>query len=193
VFELGDIFRAQTDVLVLALTYDSFLDVSWLGSFLGLDLVLRRARKAFPGALLELLRLRGDDRYRRTTEDEAQSVIIPAIQMLGLRERCIAADGDLSKPGSIAEIYGTVDPVRRALLRWSVSAAIDEVQRLSRLRQRDEQRVVSPRALVRHIHPFLALAGRLGDDAVDVDCRLGEEVGVLLPPHSKSGLVEDAE
>ena len=72
-----------------------------------------------------------------------------------------------------------------------VAAAIDHVQRLAGVGQREDQRVIPPLALVVDVHPLLALAGGLDHRAVGVEDRLLEERLRLPTPDPKPRGVED--
>lgn len=69
---------------------------------------------------------------------------------------------------------------------------VDQEERLAGVGQRDQQRVVAPRALEGHVHALHALTGRLHDRPVGVDAsRLLEELGATLAPDSDADVVDD--
>jgi len=76
------------------------------------------------------------------------------------------------------------------LVRRPVPAAIDQVQRLAGVGQRDHQRVIAPLALVRDIHPLLALPIGRRQRTVGVDRRLLQEPLGLSPPYPQADLVD---
>ena len=77
------------------------------------------------------------------------------------------------------------------LVRGAVARPVDDAEHLAGVGQRDDQRVITPGAVVGDIDALLA-AGAGGDEgAVDVEDGLVEEVGRLLLPDLESGLIED--
>ena len=76
-------------------------------------------------------------------------------------------------------------------VRGAVAGAVDDAEHLAGVGQRDDQRVITPGAVVGDVDALLA-AGAGGDEgAVDVDDGLVEEVGRLLFPDLDPGLIED--
>ena len=71
-------------------------------------------------------------------------------------------------------------------MRGAVAAAIDQVERLGGVGQRDQQGMIAPGAVVGDVDALLALGVGGDEGAVDVDDRLGEEVGGLLGPDPQS-------
>ena len=104
------------------------------------------------------------------------AVLVPAVEVLGLGEVGVAPEGDLAEPRPAAEGGGLVEVDVGVLVRGPVAAAVDQVQRLGGVGQRDDQRVVAPGPVVGDVHPLLAPAVGGGERAVGVDERLVEEV-----------------
>ena len=67
-------------------------------------------------------------------------------------------------------------------MRGPVAAAIDQVERLGGVGQRDQQRMITPGAVVGDIDALLALGVGPDEGAIDVQDRFGEELGGLLGP-----------
>ena len=124
-------------------------------------------------------------------EDEPGAVPVPAVQVPGPGEVGVPPVGDLAEPGPAAQGAGLVEVDVGLLVRGTIAAAVDQVERLGSVGQRHHQRVVPPHPLVRDIHPLLAPAVGGGEGAVGVDEGLLEEVGGLLLPGPQPGLVED--
>ncbi len=76
------------------------------------------------------------------------------------------------------------------LVRRPVAAAIDQIERLGGIGQRDHQGMISPGAVVREVHALFALSVGADESAVDIDHRFTEETGGLLRPDSKSRLID---
>ena len=70
------------------------------------------------------------------------------------------------------------------------AAAIDNIQRLARIGQRDHERMIAPLAFVVDVHAALALAGRLDHRTVGFEDRFVEEFGRLLSPDFHANFVE---
>ena len=91
-------------------------------------------------------------------EDEPDAVLVPAVQVPGLGEVGVAPEGDLAEPRPAAQGGGLVEVDVGVLVRGPVAAAVDQVQRLGGVGQRDDQRVVAPGPVVGDVHPLLAPA-----------------------------------
>jgi hypothetical protein len=100
--------------------------------------------------------------------------------MRGLAELGIAPEGDLLEPGPAAEGGGLVEVDVGVLVGGAVAAAVDQIQRLGGVGQRDDQRVVPPGAVIGDIDALLATAAAGSQRAVGVEEGLVEEV-VGLP------------
>src|SRR5262249_32159014 len=128
--------------------------------------------------LVLLERLCGLDEQRNSieAENEPHPIGIPAIEVDRLRKCGIASQQDVLPSCAAAECDRAVEVLGCTFLRWSVTASVHDEQRLSRVRQRNEQRVVTPDAVVRDAHTLLTLPGCLDDRPVGVDaCDLFEE------------------
>ena len=68
------------------------------------------------------------------------------------------------------------------LVRGPVATAIDQVERLGSVGQRDQQGMIAPRAVVGDVDALLALGVGRDEGAVDVEDRFGEERRGLLGP-----------
>ena len=96
-----------------------------------------------------------------------------------------------AEAGVAAEQDRQVDLLGGALVRGPVAGPVDDAEHLAGVGQRDDQRVITPGAVVGDIDALLA-AGAGGDEgAVGVDDGLVEEVGRLLFPDLDPGLIED--
>ena len=111
--------------------------------------------------------------------------------MPALREVGIAAQTDLLKACPAAQGDRPVEVGGGLLVAGPVAAAIDHAQRLARVGQRKDQRMITPLALVIDVHALLALAGGLHHRAVGVDDGFLEERLGLLPPDLQPRGVED--
>ncbi len=139
ILELGDHLLKQMDRLELASLDDLRLDPFGLLTRRGLDRIPRRpfqeavvfGRQAVCQVLEGVVGL--------IAEDEADVPrIIPAVEMLGLREVGIAPQGILRKPAPRQRSTLVQEDVG-LLLRGAVAAAIDQVERLGGIGQRDQE------------------------------------------------------
>jgi hypothetical protein len=71
-----------------------------------------------------------------------------------------------------------------------VARTIDDPQRLTSFRQREQQRVIAPAAIVRDVDFLLALTARFDDVAVHIDGGLLEELVRLPCPHGLPRFVD---
>jgi hypothetical protein len=78
-----------------------------------------------------------------------------------------------------------------ALVRVPVSGAVDDAEDLAGVGQRDDQRVITPSAVIGDINALLAARAGGDESAVGIDDGLVEEVRRLLFPDLDPGLIED--
>ena len=116
---------------------------------------------------------------------------VPAVQVLGLREVGVAPQADLPEACPAAQGDRPVEVEGRLLVAGPIAAAIDHEQRLARVGQREDQRMIAPLALVVDVHALLALAGGFDHRAVGVEDGFLEERLRLLPPDLQPRGVED--
>ena len=116
-------------------------------------------------------------------EDEADVAGgVPAVEVLGLGEVGVAPQEDPAEAGPAAEGDGLVEVDVGPLVRGAVAAAVDQVERLGGVGQRDQQGVIAPGAVVGDVDALLALGVGADEGAVGVEDRLVEEGGGLLGP-----------
>ena len=115
---------------------------------------------------------------------------VPAVEVGGLAEVGVAAEADPPEAGPPAEGDRPVDVDMRLLVRRAVAAAIDQVERLAGVGQRDDQGMIAPGAVVGDVDALLALGVGGDEGAVDVHDRLAEEVGGLLGVDAQPGGVD---
>ena len=102
--------------------------------------------------------------------------------MGALSEFGIAPQEDLLEASPATEANRLVEVEFGLLLRGPVAAAVDQVKRLSGVGQRDQQRMITPGAVVGDVDALLALGVGLDEGAIALDDRLGKELGGLLGP-----------
>ncbi len=116
-------------------------------------------------------------------EQEADiAVVVPAIEMRGLAEVGVAAEADPLEASPPAQGDRFVDVGVDLFVRGAVATAIDQIERLASVSQRDDRGMITPNSVVGHVDALLALGIGAGDGAIDIDDRLVEEVGGLLGP-----------
>ena len=134
------------------------------------------------------------DQFRRGIEAEDElnaSVLVPAIQVPGLREVGIAPQEHRAKATLQTGLDTAVECWRCSLMTGTIAGAIDHGHHFAGVRQRDDQRMITPGAIVADVHALLARASGCHHGAIDIEPGLGEEVGWLLTPHLLTGLVKD--
>ncbi len=189
--ELGHVLLHQADVLELARLDDLLFDVLRPGAGRGFHGVLGRTTKLPPRGFREILGPFVQVRQGVDPEHEPHvPLLVPAVEVRRLGEVGVPAEPQLPKPGLTADRDRLVKILRRPFVAGTIAAAVDHVQRLARIGQRDQQRVVAPLAFVVNIHPLLALARRLDQRAVGLDHGFVEESFRLLPPDFDARLVE---
>ena len=97
------------------------------------------------------------------SEEKTDVAVVPTVQFLRLREIGVAPQRDPAEAGATAERGGPVEVGGRAFMAGTVGAAIEDLQQLAAVGQRDQQRMVSPFAVVADVDALLALAGRFHD------------------------------
>ncbi len=97
VAELGDVLGLEDEVLVLALLDDTRLDVLRALTPARLDAVLRPALERLPCRFLELQSPFLEALRRVVAEQEADALLVPAVQMRRLAEVRVASQRDLAE------------------------------------------------------------------------------------------------
>ena len=97
----------------------------------------------------------------------------------------------LRKPARRHRGDGLVQEDVRLLLRGAVAAAIDQVERFGRVGQRDQQRMVTPVAVVGDVDRPACTRRRSGHDgAIGLEDRFLEELGGLLGPDPQPRFID---
>jgi hypothetical protein len=123
-------------------------------------------------------------------EDEADSILIPAFEMLRLGEVGVAPLGDLAESALAAQGDRPVELAIGVRVRGSVTTPVGQEPRHTSVGQRDQQRMVVSYSIVRDVHALLAPAVGGSEYSVGVDEGLVEEGVGLLLPDPESGLVD---
>src|SRR5229473_5683515 len=183
IIEFGHIFVLQPQRLVAALTNNLVLDVVGALPWGGHRFVLGWTLEFLPAALGQSSGLVLEIVLGVVAENEANAcVVVPAVQVFGLREIGVAAEQDGAEATAQARSDGTVEGVGGAFVAGAIAGPIDDPQDFTRVGQADDQRMIAPRAVVGDVHALLAFAGGCDQTAVSVDLGLGEEVRRLLAP-----------
>ena len=156
-----------------------------------LDRVFRRSLQKAVGRRREGLGPGLERRVGVDPEQEADvTATVPAVEIRGLAEVGVAAEVDPPEAGPPAQGDRLVDVSVGLLVRGTAAAAIDQVEQLAGVGQRDHQGVIAPGAVVGDVDAFLALGIGPDEGAIDIDDRLAEEVGGLLGPDPQPGRVD---
>ena len=125
-------------------------------------------------------------------KDEPNARRIPSVEILGQREVGVAAQKDVLEPPASAQCNGAVEDLGGTVVRRAVSGAVDDVQRLVRVRERYQQGVITPHPLVAiEVHPLLALRVRGNDRTVGINaCDLVRQRRASPFPHPDSRFVD---
>ena len=159
---------------------------------LRLHLVLRRTFQLLPGGFGQVLHDFIQVRHGVDAEDKPHVPgVVPTVQVLRLREIRVASQEDFLETGPPAQTDRTVEVDGGMLVARPVAGAVDDIQRLGRVGQGDEQGMVAPLALVADVHALFALACGFDHRAVALNDRLPEERLGLLPPDFQPCRVED--
>ena len=129
--------------------------------------------------------------HRVDAEHKRDMVIVPAIQMLGLREIGIIAKADFSKTRLATQSNRTVEPGRGSIVTGAITEAVDDVQRFVGVAQRNHQRMVAPLAFVVNVHSLLAFTGGFDYRSVAVDDGFLKETVRLLFPDLAANRIEN--
>ena len=92
--------------------------------------------------------------------------------------------------GAAAEIQSLVEVFIGLFVTGTVAGTVDQVERFLGIGQRNQQRVITPLAIVGDVHALFALAERRGDGAVGINDRQLEELLWLLLPDREASLIE---
>src|SRR6266446_4276418 len=168
--ELGHLFVLQPQRFVAALTHNLVLDIVGALPWGGHRLVLGWTLEFLPAALGQSAGLVLEVVLGIVAENEANTcVVVPAVQVFGLREIGVAAEQDGAEATAQARGDGTVEGVGGAFVAGAIARPIDDAQDFTRVGQADDQRMIAPRAVVRDVHAVLAFAGGCDESAVSVD------------------------
>ena len=110
--------------------------------------------------------------------------------MGALSEFGIAPQEDLLEASPATEANRLVEVEFGLLLRGPVAAAVDQVKRLSGVGQRDQQRMITPSAVIGDVDALLALGVGLDEGAIALDDRLGKELRGLLGPDPQPRFID---
>src|SRR6187402_486295 len=182
VFKFGRIFSNEALVEVAAVTDDFFLETSRPGTLASEQLAGLAAELGEVG-WVDLLGPVHEGRVGVVSEHEAHTGFVPVIEMSGHREVCVAAQQNVSRASASAQGDGLVECGRSALERRTIAATVEYEERLARVSQRNQQRVITPDTLVGEVHALLALASRGHQRPIGVDTSrfVGQRSTALFP------------
>ena len=191
VIELRHLLAFQSDVFEPTLADDPLFDVTGPRAGLRFHLVAQRPIEPFPGVFRQVVGQRQQVPQTIDAEDEPYPrVVVPAIQMLGLREVGVPTHQHAAKAAAEAHRQHTINLLGRPFMAGTIPRTIHERQYLARVGQRHDQRVIAPRAVVGDVHARFALACGRYQRAVHVDSGFGEELRRLRGPDFVPHLVK---
>src|SRR5271166_2751338 len=191
IVELGDHLLEHVNRLEPPLSDDLLLDPFGLLAGRGLDFIPRRSLQEAIRPSREFVGSGFESLVVVEPEDEADiACLIPAVQVLGLGEIRVAPQGDPPKASPTAQVDRLVEVDGGLLVRGTVTAAIDQVERFGSVGQRDQQWMIAPGAVVGDIDTLLALGVGPDDGAIDVQDRFLEEIAGLIGPDPQPRFVD---
>ena len=192
--ELGDVFGLQAEGLELPFADDQVLDVGGLATRLGVNLVAWRAGQRFPGIFREILGHGDEVGHGVVAEDEVDTaIVVPAIEVLGLGEIGVAAQEGAAKTGAETEFEGLVELGGGAFVRRAIAGTIEQGQDLAGVGQGQDERMITPGAVIGDVRAFFAFAGGFDERAVGIENSSVEEGRRLLGPHLETAVVDGIE
>src|SRR5690606_3978646 len=142
----------QSDVPVAVLAHELLLDARLASAALLLgEGLFGTTLELAVAVFVERLRVLGVAAHRGAgvvAEDEADAVVVPPVEVARQREVGVATEQDVPKATSPAERDGPIEVGGGAVVRGAVAAPVDDGQHLTRVRERDDERVVAPDPLV---------------------------------------------
>src|SRR5215217_5662029 len=116
-------------------------------------------------------------------KDETHASLVPVVEMGTHGEVGVPPQQDVGEAGTAAELNRLVEDGWRPVVGWTVSAAVDDEERLASVGERDHEWVIAPDPLVRKVHALLALTRSADERAVGIDTRrlLGQRTAAHLP------------
>jgi hypothetical protein len=123
---------------------------------------------------------------------EADTAVgVPTVEVLGLGEIGVAAQEHRAEAAAEADFQTTIDFGSGAFMAGPIAAAVDDAQNFAGVGQGQEERMVTPGAVVGDVHALLAAAAGFHERAVHVDDSAFEEIVGLAGPSLDAGIVED--
>src|SRR5688572_22413438 len=167
--KIDDLLGDGANDLEAALSDDPLLDVLGTSPRRGCDRPLCTPLKLLVEILRSALSAENERFDGVETEDEADLVVGPTIELGRAGEIGVAAKQDISEACSPAQRDRAVEVWDHTLMRRSVAAAVAKEERLASVGQRDHEGAVAPDPVVRDVHSFFALAGRRYDRSIGID------------------------
>ena len=151
--ELRHLFPLQAQIAIRALADDLLLHARLLCTLLApLEDGVRLAEQLLILGRPVALRALDERRMSVVAKDEAHAVVLAPVEVRGLREGCIAAQEDVRPSGPTTERDRSREQLGRSLLGGSIATAVDDEQRLARIRERHDEWVIAPRTGLRDVY-----------------------------------------
>jgi hypothetical protein len=109
----------------------------------------------------------------------------------GLGEVGVAAEKDTQKTAAKTSGHGAIERLGSALMTGAIAGTIDDTQNFAGVGQADEQRMITPGAVVSDVHAFFALTVGAHQGTVGVEAGLLEKIVRLLFPEFHPRVIED--
>ena len=191
VIELGNMLHVQANVLELTLLDNLLFDFCGASARFGFHLVPWLAVELFPRVLRQFFGNFIKLGHRVDSKNELHIVIVPAIQMRRLRKVRVASQANFAKTGAATELDRSIKVGGRTFVTGAVAAAVEQIQRLVGVGQRNHQRMITPLVFVIDVDALFALAASGDHRTVAVDTGFVEELIGLLLPDFHASFVED--
>jgi hypothetical protein len=126
------------------------------------------------------------------SENEADAaIVVPAVEMFGLREIGVATQENLAKACAEASATSSVQRLGGALMRRTVARPIDKAHDFAGVGERDEQRMIPPDAIVGDADALFVFGVGGHQGAVRIKDGAVEKVAGLMPPDADANIVID--
>jgi len=190
--KLSNLFGLQTQCFKFMLAHEGLFDVRHSLPSLGFGLRSLAALQGKPGVFRQILGDAFEVVLGIVAEDEADAtIVVPAVEMFRLRKIGVAPHEDFAKACTQARGASAIQRLGGAFVRGAIARPIDEAQDFAGVGERDEERVISPGAVVGDADACFVFRPRGHQGAVGVEDGASEEGVGLSPPDADANVIVD--